>query len=212
MVATHRRGAVGELAGHELERYPASIISFAAFSEAHPEAPVLSRQTGFTRAYGSNPYAGYDDAESPPFLFVGDVDGRLPPKARVITIPAEEPVAYPFELLQREHVVNDEVDGDEVVVFWEAGTASALDSRQIAQGADVGAAAVYRREVASQTLTFEWDGESFVDSETGSRWTLAGKALDGPLAGKELAPVIHDNTLWFAWAAFKPETRIAGAE
>jgi hypothetical protein len=29
-----------------------------------------------------------------------------------------------------------------------------------------------------------------------------GRAIEGPLAGQELSPVIHTNHLWFAWAAF----------
>lgn len=33
-------------------------------------------------------------------------------------------------------------------------------------------------------------------------------ATYGPLAGEELEPVIHADHFWFAWAAFKPETRV----
>ncbi|MEX2541413.1 MAG: DUF3179 domain-containing protein [Trueperaceae bacterium] len=201
-------GVVGTYAGQELTRYPAQIISFEEFRDAFPDARVMSRQTGFSRSYGSNPYAGYDDADSPPFLFRGDVDGRLPPKARVVTIDAEEPAAYPFELLESERVVHDEVAGSEIVVFWAPGTASALDARQISTSTDIGAVAAFERSIGDRVLTFDWDGEAFVDQETGTRWNILGHGLEGPLAGEELEPVVHDNTLWFAWAAFRPETRI----
>ena len=77
---------VGELAGKHLDILPASIISFADFTAAHPESVVLSRETGFSRAYGVNPYAGYDQVDNPPFLFRGDLDGRLLPKERVATV------------------------------------------------------------------------------------------------------------------------------
>ena len=62
-------GIVGQLAGTKLTFVPASIISFADFAEAHPEGLILSRDTGFDRAYGQNPYIGYDRVDQPPFLF-----------------------------------------------------------------------------------------------------------------------------------------------
>lgn len=202
-------GVVGTLTGTELLRYPAPIVSFAEARETFPDALVLSRDTGFSRNYGSNPYVGYDDANSPAFLFRGVSDGRLPPKERVITFERDgEAVAYPFTELEEARVVNDDVAGDPVVVFWHPGTASALDARTIANARDVGAATVYERTVDGRTLSFSWDGEAFRDAETGSEWSLLGEAVSGELQGARLTPVVHDNTLWFAWAAFRPETRI----
>jgi hypothetical protein len=57
-------------------------------------------------------------------------------------------------------------------------------------------------------LSFRVQDGGFVDDETGSSWNLLGQAVSGELAGQSLSPIVHDNTLWFAWAAFKPETRI----
>ena len=79
-------GIVGELAGKTLTILPASIVSFADFKSANPDGTVLSIDTGFSRAYGRNPYAGYDRADQPPFLFDGPLDGRLLPKERVATV------------------------------------------------------------------------------------------------------------------------------
>lgn len=203
--------AVGTLAGARLLRYPAPILAFADARAAHPDAPVLSRDTGFQRNYGRNPYVGYDDAASPAFLFAGEADERLPPKERVVTFElGGEPVAYPFSVLQEERVVHDRVGGEAVVVLWQEGTRSALDAPRIDQSADVGAANAFRTTLDGRELRFEWDGDGFVDAETGSRWNLLGEATDGPLSGSRLEPIVHDNTLWFAWAAFKPETRIHG--
>ena len=110
-------------------RYPAQIVSFAEFREAFPDAAVLSQDTGVDRRYGQNPYVGYDEADSPAFLFAGVPDDRLAPKERVLSIDAaEESVAYPFSVLSEAKVVNDEVGTTPVAVFWEAGTTSALDA------------------------------------------------------------------------------------
>jgi hypothetical protein len=202
-------GVVGTLTGARLLRYPAPIVSFAEAKAAFPEAEVLSQETGFNRAYGANPYVGYDDINSPAFLFDGVNDGRLPPKERVITFEiGDESVAYPFSELREVNVVNDTVSDNAVVVFWQLGTRSALGAQSIAESEDIGAANVFERTVDGKTLTFSWDGSSFVDEETKSTWNLLGQAVSGELEGKQLTPVVHDNTLWFAWAAFRPETRI----
>src|SRR5712691_4514844 len=60
------RALVGRYAGTNLQQLPARIVSFADFARAHPRGRVLSRETGFDRPYGDNPYPGYDDVSSPP--------------------------------------------------------------------------------------------------------------------------------------------------
>ena len=50
----------------------------------------------------------------------------------------------------------------------------------------------------------------FVDNETGSTWTIVGRAVEGPLAGESLEAVPHLDTFWFAWAAYRPGTELAG--
>jgi hypothetical protein len=202
-------GVVGTLTGAQLLRYPSPVVSFSEARLAFPEADVLSQETGFNRPYGSNPYVGYDDVNSPAFLFEGVSDGRLPPKERVITFElGGESVAYPFSELSQARVVNDSVGSDSIVVFWQEGTRSALDRDSIADSQDVGAANVFSRMVDDQLLTFSWNGTAFMDDETSSEWNLLGQAVSGELQGTQLTPVVHDNTLWFAWAAFRPETRI----
>ena len=207
------QGNIGTLTDTQLLNYPAQIVAFEAFAADHPEALVLSRDTGYFRDYGSNPYPGYDDVDTPPFLFNGISDGRLPPKARVVSVELRgASAAYPFEILEQTRVVNDRLGDEPLAVFWQEGTASALNNATIADGRDVGAVGVYSRNLDGLELTFAWDGASFVDEQTNSLWDLSGRAVAGTLAGSALHPVVHDNTLWFAWAAFKPETRLYTGE
>jgi len=200
----------GELAGSQLIFYPATIIAWDEFNAAHPNGQVLSRETGFGRDYGSNPYVGYDDVNSSPFLFRGPATpGALPPMARVMTVDLNgEAVAYPYDVLAEALVVNDVVGGQAVAVFWQSGVASALDSGSIAAGRDVGSAAAFSPELNGRQLTFATQRGRIVDAETGSVWNLSGQAVEGELAGQQLAPVVGVNHFWFSWAAFKPETRI----
>ena len=202
-------GTVGTLNETQLLRYPAQIVSFAELREAAPDAPILSRETGVNRRYGQNPYVGYDDVDSPAFLFKGELDSRLAPKERVVSVDTpEEVVAYPFAALEEARVVNDSVGALPVTLFWQEGASSALDTGSIADGRNVGSVGIFERTLDGQTLTFTWDGSAFKDEETGSTWDILGRATEGELAGQQLDAVVHDNTLWFAWAAFKPETRI----
>ncbi len=200
---------VGELTGKKLTFLPSSIISWEDFKAANPEGQVLSRDTGFNRPYGQNPYVGYDRADNPPFLFQGDLDGRLQPKERVAAVTiGDAAAAFPFSVLEKERVVNYTVGDQELAVFFKPGTRSALDDLLIGDSDEIGATGVFDRHLDGQKLTFRADGDSFVDNETGSAWTILGEATDGPLTGDKLTPIVHANHFWFSWGAFKPDTKI----
>jgi hypothetical protein len=200
----------GEYAGSQLEFYPAVIISWQEFMRAHPNGSVLSRETGFNRSYGQNPYAGYDDVNNPPFLYDGpQTPGVLPPVARVLTVDLSgEAVAYPYQTLEKVQVINDSVGGQPIIVFWATGTASALDTGSIASGRDVGSAAAYSRELDGLELSFQVVEGRIMDQQTGSEWNVLGQAVGGELQGKQLRSVIAINHFWFSWAVFKPQTRV----
>lgn len=203
-------GIAGKFAGRQLTFLPASIVSWADFKAAHPGGEVLSRDTGFGRRYGQNPYLGYDDVNRSPFLYDGpQPPDQLLPMARVLTLDLNgQAIAYPYQVLEEIHVVNDTVAGTPVAVFWDTGTASALDAGSVAGGRDVGTAVAFSREVQGDTLTFRFQDGSIMDEHTGSEWNVLGQGIAGPLAGAQLEPVVSINHFWFSWAAFRPETRI----
>ena len=200
-------GIVGKHAGRSLSHLPASIVSFADFRRAHPDGQVLSRDTGYNRQYGRNPYAGYDTADGNPFLFSGDLDGRLLPVERVIAVTIDDvDVAFPLTVLQEEGAINYSVGERRIAVFHRFGTTSALDGGSIAESRDVGAAGVFDADLGGEALTFVAQDGAIKDQQTGSVWDILGRAVEGPLAGERLTPVLHGNHFWFAWAVFKPDT------
>jgi hypothetical protein len=202
-------GIVGVHTGRRLTVLPAPIVAWETFRDAHPEGSVLSRETGYTRPYGTNPYSGYDRVDNPPFLYDGPLDGRLLPKERVAAVGIGGAfTAYPYPVLERERAVNDAVRGEPVVVLFVPGTRSALDRRSIADSREVGSTGVFSPLVDGTHLVFTWDGERFTDTQTGSTWDSLGRALAGPLAGAQLERIAHQDHFWFAWAAFRPDTRI----
>lgn len=203
-------GIVGEMTGEDLAVFPLSTVSWATFRDAHPDGVVLSRDTGFRRDYGRNPYPGYDDVDGVPFLFQGEVDGRYTALTRVLGIESgDAAVGIPLDDLRNSTVVSGEIDGRPLVALWTPGTASALESASIADGVDVGATGVFVPEIGGVALTFSprADG-TFVDDQTGSTWNILGEALAGELVGERLEPYAHVDTFWFAWSTFRPDTEV----
>jgi Protein of unknown function (DUF3179) len=203
---------VGELTGIELDVLPSQILSWADFRRLHPDGEVLSRDTGFSRPYGRNPYTGYDQPESTPFFFEGEPNDALPPKERVAAVVTSDrgAVVYPFSRLAETAPVNEEIEGRPIVVLFDPSVGSALDSVSIGSGRQVGAAAVFERRVDGRTLSFGPTGRpgEVRDEQTGSRWDLRGRAIAGELAGVRLRQIPHDDQFWFALAAFYPEVDI----
>ena len=202
---------VGDLTGTKLKVLPSQTLSWSDFKRVYPDGDVLSRATGFQRDYGRNPYAGYDQPDSEPFLFDGEPDNRLPPKERVLAVfAAGETVVVPFSRLVREPVVQTDAGVRPVVVFYKRGVVSPLDAPVIDGSRDVGTAAAFDCRLDGRRLSFKRRGGGFVDRETRSRWDIAGRAVAGGLAGERLEPVRHDQQFWFALAAFVPDARIEG--
>lgn len=204
------RPLYGHLGDAELVDYPATIVGFDDWREAHPDGLVLSRRTGADRNYGVNPYPGYDDVDADPFLFEGDVDGRYTAMTRVVGVAVDGgAVAFPLLELRTAGTLTGELDGEPVVAFWVPGSASALDAGSVSDGVDVGATGVFNPVVDDQVLTFAADNGVITDVETRSTWNIFGKAIDGELLGRQLEQRIHIDTFWFAWIAFHPDSDIS---
>ena len=207
-------GVIGHYAGHKLEQLYLSIVSWGDFKAAYPNAQVLSRPANSGRAYGTNPYYGYDRPGKEPFLFRGEKDSRLPAVERVVAIErGSDAWAVSFTTLAEERVVSASVAGEAIVVFWMPGTASALDGGSVKSGRDVGTAGVFSPVGPDgQTLTFAATADTnadgiITDEQTGSAWNIFGRAVSGPLAETQLTPVPgRIGQLWFSWAVYRPDT------
>ncbi len=203
------QAVAGVLTGHQLHPYPMQTVSWGEWRAGHPHGWVLSRDTGYTRPYGANPYPGYDNIHSRPFLFSGQVNGRYTAMTRLVGIRHDgEAVAVLLNALRRRRVIDLTLAGQPVIVWWQPGTASALSSTTVAGGSDVGATGAFSPVVDGRRLHFLPAAGGFRDRETGSHWSVLGHARAGPLAGQNLTPVTHEDTFWFVWAAFRPRSRV----
>ncbi|TVS04204.1 MAG: DUF3179 domain-containing protein [Rhodobacteraceae bacterium] len=123
-------GIVGLHTGQVLTMLPGWMESWDEFITRNPDGLVMD-EPEWRRAYGSNPYVGYDTSTRP-FLYQGeDPPHGISPLARVVRV---ENRAWTFERLRAE----GEIHEAGVVLSWTPGQASALDSRNIAQGREVG--------------------------------------------------------------------------
>jgi len=180
-----------------LKVVPVQEMSWSRWRELHPDTKVVSGQTGFSRNYRQYPYGSYRELNNGDLLFPMTVDRTRPIKERVLAIRTSETAGrgYPFGELSKmgdRVALNETVDGAPVTVFYES--------------AEGESAMAYDPTVDGQLLTFEADGEFYRDAETGSLWTLSGKAVSGSLAGRTLRPIADSWVVfWFAWKHFLPD-------
>lgn len=200
---------VGDLNGKILKQLPSQIVSFGQFMKAFPKGFVLSRETGFNRQYGTNPYKGYDDLAKTPFLFRGKPDQRLLPMEKVIAVEfGRISKAYPHAITSRRRVLADRIASTDIVIFHADGAASALDDGQISNSKSIGSTGVFVPEIDGKKLTFVYDSDEFVDEQTKSRWNIFGLAIDGKLKGKQLKQIRSGDYFAFAWLVFKPSAEV----
>lgn len=125
---------VGELAGARLTVLPSRLEAISLFRERFPDGRVLIPEDPARRAYGRNPYEGYDTSTIP-FLYRGEYPQGINPLVRVVAVRRGDTAgAVTLELLRRERTVTI----GPYILSWTPGQASALDNAVIARGHDVG--------------------------------------------------------------------------
>ena len=200
---------VGVDAGTVLDFLPAQIVSFEEFGAAYPGGMVLNQETGHFRNYGQNPYVYYDTGEQFIVAVPEFDDARLDAKERVLAVEVNgEAAAFAWRALSELVVIETAIGGEPVVAFWQPGAVSALDDAFIVGSRNVGAAGAFVPVLDGERLAFEERDGAIVDVGTGSTWNVLGQAVEGPLAGSQLEPVVSGSHFWFAWSVFKPETRV----
>ena len=133
-------GIVGAMTGERLEIVPARIESVARFRARAPEGRVLVPQGGLFSRYGENPYDYYDSQDAPyGRFFQGKLPEDIAPLARVVTIDGE---AWSLDLVRERGTIRV---GDDIVITWEPGQNSALDTPLIQGGFDVGNVVVQKQ-------------------------------------------------------------------
>jgi hypothetical protein len=183
----------GPQKGQRLKRIASLTTNWSYWMMLHPESTAYNLFDGKTYKVTALPTQMSAEAKRS----MGKIDARLKPRAKVLGV--EFPTAnkaYRLDQLPERACLLDRVGDLDIAVFWYGPTQSAV---------------AFNRRIGEQTLTLFADDVSpesapFKDKETGTRWTLAGRAVDGPLRGQELQWVNSIQCRWYAWAAEYPET------
>lgn len=202
---------VGELTGAVLKTIDSQIVAFKEFQQTYPNGKVLSRDTGFKKPYGKNYIMGYDKIDSSPFYYTDKNDTRLRPMERVLGVTAAGiNRIYPFTLLKNNPVINDEINGVSVVIFYHDGMRAIAENYNVKKAWQVGAAMAFYRKVNKQMLTFIQIDNKIFDQQTHSQWNMFGQAINGKLKGVKLKTASKGVHFSFAWFAFLPDSEVYG--
>lgn len=189
----------GKSVGEKLEMLPVIWTTWELAKERYPNALVLSKDTGYIRQYGRDPYGSYADQKSyyysgGPIFPVIHENKRLPPKEVVIGIIDEESqLAITKKFVKENAVINEKVGETPIVAIYDK---------------DLDAVRVYKSINKSEALSFYLNNGYIYDKETNSKWNTQGKAIEGKLKGASLEWVPSFDVMWFAWAAFYPDTKL----
>jgi hypothetical protein len=191
------RAIEGRRKGERLERIPSLVSEWGHWLMLHPESTAYNLFDGKKYPLGELPKTISAEAQKT----MGKVDPRLAPAAPVLGVElGGKTNAFPVDSKVERAVWTAKVGGEDVAVLWYGPTRSAVAFRPAMEGRKL---TFYADKISPETAPFK-------DKETGTRWTLAGRGVDGPLKGKELEWVPSVQCRWFSWAAEFPETAVHG--
>ena len=189
----------GPKKGQRLTRIPSMTTQWSYWLMLHPESTAYDLFDG--NKYQVVPLPTQMSAEAKAAL--ERADQRLGATTTVLGVEsADASMAFPVDVDRQRACYLDTVGDTPVAVFWYQPTHTAV---------------AFKRNLEGRVLTFYADEISpesapFKDRETGTRWTLAGRGIDGPLRGKELQWANSIQCRWYAWAAEYPKSEIHGHE
>lgn len=200
----------GPLAGRQLKQVVHDELSFAIWKREQPQGRVLKPEEQIA---AQNKYEAADWEMRVGRMRVvdgTDVDQRLAPRTLVIGLDiGGRAKAYPLAALQKQSPIVDIVGSVPVVLLL---------------GEDRRSVRAFERAIDGRRLEFfqktdqpgepaPHDGQTggkllLLDAETGSTWNFEGKAIAGPLAGRQLKKLFVLEDYWFDWRIYHPDTSV----
>lgn len=205
MVIRHKDGTLfsalsgrafdGPRKGETLVAIPTMETTWGYFSRAYPGAVAYRMYDKYQPV--DLPAAASADSASTRL----EPDHRLPTETDVFGLAlADHAKAWTLAALQAAGgVVADRLAGQDVLVLWYGPTHTACAFAPETEG----------EQPERVALSYDPDRPEapFVD-ETGSHWSIEGRALDGPRKGQSLRWLPGVQCRWFAWAAEFPHTEV----
>lgn len=188
---------LGPLKGRRLKPVFHDELTFAVWRREEPRGRVLrpddtSRWREFSEGWeektGKLPVVNASGAGEP-----------FPPRETVVGIRVgDASKAYPLAAVERQSPILDSVGGVPVVIVLGADGKSVRAFEATIDGE--------RTEFYARRARVEL--RALTDAKTGSVWDFTGRAVEGPLAGRELKRVAVLKDYWFDWKTYNPRTEV----
>ncbi|MSR63542.1 MAG: DUF3179 domain-containing protein [Planctomycetes bacterium] len=189
----------GPSLGRSLTRIPSMLSQWDYWLRLHPESTAYDLFDGQRYLFAELPAELSSEARQT----MGKPDARLAPLDEVLGVRVgEKTMAFPLAGLEARATLQATVGDWSVAVFWYEPTRTAVAWRRALEGAKLD---FYGDPVSPATAPIK-------DRETGTRWSLAGRGIDGLLRGKELVWVDSVQCRWYAWVAEHPDTEVFTAQ
>jgi hypothetical protein len=192
----------GPLQGRQLKPVFHDELSFAIWKREQPDGRVLKPDEKIA-AFANRYEADWEPQVARMRVVEGtDVDKRLAPRTLVVGIAVDgKSAAYPLAALQKQSPIIDVIGYVPIVVVL---------------GEDNRSVRAFERTVDGRKLELfrKTDGDrangplQLVDAETGSSWNFEGKAITGPLSGRQLKKIFVLEDYWFDWRLYHPDTSL----
>ncbi|PWT93788.1 MAG: hypothetical protein C5B55_03885 [Blastocatellia bacterium] len=191
---------VGPLKGQRLRSVLHDEITFKMWKQEQPRGRVL-KPDPTVDAKNYVPADWDTRMEKVPVRIAQDLDPKLSPRTLVVGVVAGNVAkAYPSEVVAKQSPIVDELGGVPLLIV-------AGNDRKSVRG--------FERVIDGRVLEFFKKKDSsplvLVDSQTGSEWDFTGKAISGPLTGKQIKQIFVLNDYWFDWKNYHPKTSVYDA-
>lgn len=188
---------LGPLKGRRLEPVFHDELTFATWKREQPQGRVLRPDEAVARA-GRYAPANWEERTAKAPVATSLTDATMPPRTLVAGVTVgRASKAYPLTAIEQQSPIMDTVGGVPVMIVL---------------GEDKKSVRVYERTVDGRKLEFFRKPEAaplrLIDGEGGSEWDFTGRALMGPLAGRQLQRIYVLNDYWFDWKSYHPDTEV----
>ncbi len=185
----------GDLIGNEPILESIVETNWGTWKALYPNTKVLSLETGFSRNYGNYPYGDYKTNHNFFIFTASPSNSALPNKERVYAILDEKSSkVYQFDKFIGGKVIREQFKDKEYLII---GNENLIYSFELNE--------------SQLDLVFEYDfnnSEVFFKDNEGNKWSIFGKAIEGPRTGEQLKASKSVVSYWFAIAAFYPNPEI----
>jgi len=186
----------GPLKGKELTRVYNDELTFALWKCENLHGRVLKPNERVKNKYeAANWEEEYADLR---VVTPIDPNDKLSPRTLVAGLAINgKAAAYPLSALEKQRLILDNLGATPIFIVL---------------GDDYKSVRAFERNVDGRSLEFfvkvDTSPIQLTDNETATSWDFTGKAVSGPLAGKQLKKIMVLKDYWFDWKIYNPDTKV----